>query len=486
MNIQGQHTAIRSFLPFLLLMVTWGCGGGGGSTSPPLAGPGVQSFVMRDVIRIGGNSGCPEPSVGRQNCITLRANARVTIDGRSADESEVGNGSQDYSVAFTQGTVSSSAPAGRFVSSVDIQHVVVGTIEAIDSAHQRFDVLGQRIYMTPTTAIDGAAGAVAVLAVGERVGVSGFFSSDGKVVATRVGHEDAGTDVVLRGVLKASPGGGFAIGPMALSLTNAVPTDFPNGAPADGDPVLVFGEVAGGVLAADSVPFIGGEWGMRDGVDSAVLVGMISSRPTASEMEVEGLSVDCSFFQCNTAAGIGSGLIASLDQVGGSGRVEVVAPPAGDTVVVGPVDAIDLQSDSLRVFGFEMALLPETGVSDAAGETAGIQDIRVGDVVSVSGAIVGDTVVAERITPDTQEPSVTTPHATFEDPEIHVGGQTITTGASTSVHDDCNQQQDLPWLFAAAEQSSIIQLRVETAIDGTGKLVASNVVADVDACPWDY
>ena len=285
-----------------------GCGGGGGGEwrSECCGRAGLSTSVARNRdlfcagrrrladVRVRARTACGgrDSRSASDPCVAIDA-AQVTVDGQPFDVDRMQDGSQDGSVMFVSGSRTDDRRMpfeSSVATSIDIQHVVVGTIESVDAPHARLSALGQQIYVSDTTRIDGD-GTIDAFGVGERILVSGFFSSDGEVVATSIKRDPGGEGFLLRGILHITESGDFEIGRLVLvgGKWDYSFDGFPGDEPADGDPVIVLAQTppSGGVLNPYSMRYIGGEWG-HGPEDIRFLAGMISSRSGPTQLEVEG------------------------------------------------------------------------------------------------------------------------------------------------------------------------------------------------------
>lgn len=501
----------------VIVMLLNGCGGGGsggqgaGNVPPPPQGapPPPDTLFAQYAVSLGTYPGCPKsldsvetgslfvlaPCIDAATLVTL--DGLALVDGQPLDLTRI----RDGTVVTVRGshTVTNDA-AGQHETSVataiDIQRTVLGMVESVDPAHARLHVLGQQIYVSDITRIaDG--GTIGSFAVGDRVLISGFFSPNGEVFATAISR-DIGTGFVVRGILHIVDAGTFKIGQLVVGCGFDCGFDvrFPGGAPSEGDPVVVFGDSppSGNVLNAEELLYIGGEWTAgKSGVRS--FEATISSRPSLSQMGVQGRSVDCGFFDCEAAreAQVGSlVVVVQGDFLGDRNPTSVLEPASANISIVGPVDALDVQNGSLSVLGFPVQVLPATVLADETRQPHPFADVALDTVVTASGGPVGDLLVAGRITTYTNgnEPAtakISTRIASYTDPDIHVLGRKITTDPTTSVAEDCVGDKDLPWLFDAAARGLINQLRMEVSGPATGEIVATHIEVDDGACsPWDY
>jgi len=484
-----QSSSTRAACLAALLLLVSGCGGGG---QPPRDKPppeqAAPTFLAQDAAQLVRSGYCAstwvQPALGDSaHCSDIDDDTQITFDGRPQDRTVLYNSVRGGSI-----TVVSGSSPGR-VTSIDVQHVAVGTIDSVEPAHARIRVLGQRVYVFDPSSTPWPR-ELDDLAPGDRVSVSGFMATDGAVVATTISDVVPDAGFVLRGVLHEAPGGGFRIGDMRLDLAGATLDEFAGGAPMDGDAVLALADAApaGGALAVSSLRFTGSDW--TDGTeDTRYLIGTITSAPSPDALTVEGHPIDCSAFPCASLTELQAqpGQFVAVTRVEGVRRVEQQALFWESFQVSGPVDTLDAPNDSLHVLGFPVQLLPTSQVMDDASRPKSLDDIEIGISVTAGGVPVGDVIVAGSLqAPSDNEPSIKTYRATFAAPEIHVLGRTILTSPATPVFEDCVGERDQPWLFEAAVDNATGILVTVSVPDGDD-LIATRIDADTGACdPWGY
>jgi hypothetical protein len=403
----------------------------------------------------------------------------VSVDGQPFDVAHIPDGA----VAIVRDVVTDN-PAGTH-QAVDIQRTVVGTIESVDVAHARLSVLGQQIYVSDITRIAGN-GALGSLAVGDRILISGFFSPNGEVVATAISHDAGGNGFVLRGILHITDSGLLRIGQMGVGSVWDYSFDgFPGNTPVEGDPVLVFADAApeGNALSPNLVQFAGGELG-ESPVGVRSIQGLISDRPSPSEMSVEGRPVDCAFFRCEDATQAQIGTLVDVLQTGGVGEVRVLDPTFDTILLVGPVGAANAQDGSMSVLGFPIQISPAAAISDQSGQPMRVGDLAIGDTVAVEGGAVGDVLVAGRINAAAANLQIIARNVTFDEPAIHLLGRTILTNQATTVSGNCEGEMDLRWLFDVAAKVPIATIHFEVSQTSTDELLATRVEVLTVSCDW--
>jgi hypothetical protein len=338
---------------------------------------------------------------------------------------------------------------------------VVGPVEAIDAALLQLTVLGQKVFVTDQThggddeSIDGPF-EFANIAVGDRVAVSGHFTADGQVVATRIESGTPPGRLLLRGILTAMSNGHFAIGDQEIDLSTATLVDFPGGSPLAGDAVLLFTEDQGpgGILAPQEARYTAGN---RDpnGTTFFEFNGFVTSSTSPYEFEIEGYNFSGSTLGCDSCNRLSDSSlnlpVGTLVSYFGSTGVKpppihtylsLDSVPRNATILNGRIDSLDPGRGSLIVAGFKVLTSPATHISNdgapwVGSHTLELSEYRPGDAVTVIGGIrlpPDDVLVADMIgLPDGANTRITTRHFERVDPAIIVMGRSILTDSGTTV-----------------------------------------------------
>lgn len=483
-----------------------GCGGGGGSNvtgtavTPAPPPPVVQqTFAIRTAHAGSLGSICPRAipallgPVGA--CPVIDPKTIATVDGRPFDIARLGRGLLNGQIAIVWGTMAADTARQARAIEFEIQHVVVGDIEATDPARAQLSVLGQRIQVVETTWFDDGV-AIDDLVRGRRVAVSGYFSSN-EIVATAI-HDDPGTGYVLRGILQSDGVGGFRIGALQLDLSRSSFAEFPNpdGTPSEGDVVLVFADAAPvhSLLTPQSILFV------RDYVETGTedlrfFAGLVSRRPSPTELEIEGRRVDCALFRCEDLVQAEVGRLVALTRSDDGDTANVVAIGGATYEITGRVSAIDVAGGSITVLGFPVQVIPATLVVDAQEQPDRLSDIGIGDTVTVAAGLVGTAVVAGKIgTFGTGQSIVSnyvdggfTDTVIMRDSEIRILGRTFVTNASTPIFEDCTGARSPEWLLEVYHQTVINSIRIEVPDESPGPIAPVRIDVATEAChPWDY
>lgn len=383
----------------------------------------------------------------------------VTFDGEpDLAERPVQSG---HVVELYKGSISYPTGLHGFGVWIDIRRTVIGPVEAIDASHLQLTVLGQRVFVTDQTqggddvSTDGLFD-FANIAVGDRVSVSGHFTAEGHVIATRIEYNAVPGQLVLRGILMSMPNGQFAIGEQVIDLSAATLIDFPGGTPLAGDAVLLFADDVpqGGVFVLQKARFTGGN---RDPSGTTIFefTGFVTSSPDPHEFDIEGYRFSDSTLgcdSCNRLSNVSAALpVGTAVRYFGSTGYE--PPPlhtylslnsdsSNDTTLNGRIDSVDPAHRSLIVAGFKVQTSPATHISEddepwVGSHTLNIAEYYIGDVVNViggAGPAPDNSLVASKIgPPDGAETRVTARQYERADPAIIVLGRSIQTDTGTTV-----------------------------------------------------
>lgn len=383
------------------------------------------------------------------NCVNKLAPTRlcptaITVDGETGGPEDLVSGSYITAV----GGVWDPPETDNAKVVVDVQHAVRGRVEAIDPDRLELFVLGQRVFVYNATLVPS----LAEIAVGDRVTVSGPATREGVILATRVASGDGRSGSLVRGVLSSRPGGRFGIGLLDLDLSNAAVEGFPGGAIAAGDPAIAIaaGDAHGGVLAVDTLRFAGGDFNSPFSYTrfAAVTHGIVTAGSTADDIEVNGVRVHYAVCDCPQP-----GDLVTVWSEDGLASVTKARLTPHSVELTAPITESDGTRGRLNVLGFNVQMIPMSLIDGQSrhsfiSDEFEIDDLSVGQWVTVRGGLAGDIVVPDRI--DTQATAARTLHAwqyTLDRPAIVLGGQRFVTNESTVVT-RCNVAADRDWLFA--------------------------------------
>jgi hypothetical protein len=281
MTLSCLDPARRALLACLLLVACGGgveTGGTGATGSSYVEGPvtGFGSVIVAG-IRFDESSARVEDADGNlRDRSELRLGMRLEVEGGAiADDSDGGR----------------SATATR----VRIVADLLGPITAIDASGQLIAVLGQAVRLSAATVIDGAAGGLASLAVGNVVEVHGFVeptSLADSYVATRVERRSAApTTYHVRGLVRNldATARTLRIGGQVFDLAA---TGVPAGL-ADGQIVRLALQTAQ-VSGRWPVTAITVESRALPTRDDAEVEGLVTAITSSSRFSIDGITVDAS------------------------------------------------------------------------------------------------------------------------------------------------------------------------------------------------
>jgi hypothetical protein len=338
-------------------------------------------------------------------------------------------------------------------------------------------VLGQRVFMVDTAALN--------LAIGDVVTVHGHFTADGQVLPTLVEPYVGENLYLVRGVLQELAPNRFAVGALEVDLASATREGFPGGAPVAGDAVLV---VAGqpptqGVLTASTVRCEGACRPARWGNGGAR--GFITAWRSATDFDVDGVTIRPNWCECTYGASPALGTYVDVSLYGGNAEL-LLAPSASPPLgLTGHVTAADPVTRELVVLGYRVQASPATHISATPQDYPSVDALTfdalgVGDTVEVSGTTLGGVLVAGTIVRqgDTAQVRAGYYDFTLSDPVIEVAGQSILTNAATLVNrcDATKTAVSLDEFFATdwAREYTLLAITVDP---DTSPLVAQQIIA---------
>jgi hypothetical protein len=180
----------------------------------------------------------------------LRADTRVTVDGRTAGRRALHVGD----IVVVRGTANPARATG-WADIVQVRHPLVGRVDAVSAGGAHLTVLGQAVRIPAGVSVVNGNGRAVALQAGDWVAVSALANARGQWIATRValrypaGSVPAGAPAVIEGrVASVGPNGVLRIG------TQAVRLEGPAGhGPAPGARIRVVGRYRDGAILASRV-----------------------------------------------------------------------------------------------------------------------------------------------------------------------------------------------------------------------------------------
>jgi hypothetical protein len=327
------------------------------------------------------------------------ATAQIRIDDQPATEADLRVG---HVVTIT-GTVNPDGKTGT-ANQVTLTSDVRGDVGSVDVVSSTFLVLGQTVKVTTDTIFDESTKAhdLAELQPGTKVRVSGFTSSGGEVLASRVDAEATTTpDVQVSGKVKQldTTAKSFHVNNLVVDYRAADVS----GALSEGSQATVRGSsaadgtlVATQVTAETSQPVADGEKGQIEGLittfDSAasfVVDGQRVSTSSATHFNLHGLTLGPDIF-VKIKGTFDAAHVLVADQV--------EAKPSAASLARGTVDSISVANGSLTVLGVTVQTSAATTYEDrgpGGKREFKLADVQVGDYVEVRGvAASGEPLVA--------------------------------------------------------------------------------------------
>jgi hypothetical protein len=218
--------------------------------------------------------------------------AQISMNGGAAAAADLALGQ----VVTVRGTREASATRGR-ADSVAFDANVEGPVQSVDASAGRLVVLGTQVTTNDTTVLDlgSRPAAIASLAIGERVQVSGFVGAGGSIAATRISTRPALSRLRVRGTVANlnRAASRFEINALTVDYRSAVVVDgFPTGEPSDGDEVSVEGARLGsrGELIAEELRLAERELEGQNG-DQADIEGLITRFVSPADFDVSGSAI---------------------------------------------------------------------------------------------------------------------------------------------------------------------------------------------------
>jgi len=386
---------MRKILAAVVGVSLTACGGGGGG-SDSVAPPPPAGGIDRGGVAVGPIDGFGSVIVNGVRFDT--SNAQFTVDGSPAGQNDLAVGQ----VVVVKGKIDDNGLTGT-ADTVSYNDAVKGPIEAgsLDLVNQTFRVLGLSIRVTTATIFDDAIQprALAGLAEGDVVEVSGLPDADGFIRATRIEPSAAGA-FELKGFISNLDTGAFTfdLGSQTVDYSGAQLDDFPAGGPADGDYVEARGSAftIEGALVASRVQreddLSGDDLG-NDG-DDAEIEGYVTGFRNASDFDVLGIRIRTNAsteYERGSPADIALNVRLQAEgelQADGSILADKIQfQPEGRLEAFGPVQAVDGAAGTFTVFGVQVLTDADTSFEDKLLDMQifGLADLRVGDWVEVRG-----------------------------------------------------------------------------------------------------
>lgn len=389
-----------------------------------------------------------------------------------------------------------------------VEHTLRGPLESVDPDTGTLRILGQTVVagLLDTYAFGNPGGsdngywrdqkALAALAPGQMLEISGYETPHGEIVATGI-EDGSGKDLRVIGSATAvdAASGHLRIGALDIDASAAFMEGFAGATLQDGDRVLATGTArgAGGALLAQRVALLGRE--IR-GARGTVLRfdGAITRYNSISDFDVAGLSVALTptvtqIDGCGTPR-VGAfisifGLMDADGQIRSNLSPTLWCTPYGSQQLQGPIESIDPQRGVVTVMGVRLAVFEQTLIGSNGGFLA-LGDLAVGDTLQASGSLglhdhSWTRVALTRM--DGAAPYVDGGVQSAGPTDLQVAGVAVHTDAQTTYGDYCGYDRPaaeaFDYLASALAAASDPQVGPPTAhVDGNWsapQLVATHV-----------
>lgn len=265
--------------------------GGGSSSSPTTANPdpdGGTGGITGTGVAVGPITGFGSVIV---NGVTYdTSSATFTLDGAAATQSDFAVGQMVLVTGTIDDSTSGTAETVTFDDNVE------GPVSSVDDVARSLVVLGQTVFVSPTTSFDDSCpGSLDELAGVAAVEVSGPVRADGSIEASRIECKAVAGELEVTGLVSNHDNMAmtFQVNALVVDYSAAILDNFPSaGVINEGDPVEAKGNAlgAGGELLATRVEYKGGQFANDDGVH-AEIEGFITRFVSASDFDVSGIAV---------------------------------------------------------------------------------------------------------------------------------------------------------------------------------------------------
>ena len=373
------------------------------------------------------------------------SSATFTINGRPGTQADLRVGHVVKVHGHRDGAGNSTADR------IEFDDLVKGPVTSVDAAAGTLVVLGQTVLVDADTSFDdnSPGAALAGLAAGDIVEVSGMRRADGDILATRIEAKPAGTIFEVTGVASAVDTAAHKLNVSALVVDYSAATvqNFPSGQPRNGDLIEARGSSvnAAGELVASSIEL------KRDDDDRGAgmeveLEGLITRFVSATDFDVAAKPVTTTSttrFENGSAADLALNVkVEAEGQVNASGvlvATKVQFKRQASARIEARVDSVDRAASKLVVLGIDVTVNPTTRVEDKGDQRVpnfNLSNITAGDFVEVRGAELpadSNDVVASRLERRRAEDEVRLRGIvdTATSPSFSILGVTIQTTART-------------------------------------------------------
>jgi len=469
------------FLAAAVAVLVAACGGGGGGDDNSTGGTVPPPAATKTRIVTGAISGFGSVIVNGVRYDTSSAEIRIEDRVGTLAELEVGE------VVRVEAEVDDRG--GTRARRIEQHRLMQGTVQAVDAAAGTVTVAGQLVRVDDDTSFDDSIsqGSLAGVAVGDRIEVHGFSSSNGQARATRLERAGAGeVEVEVTGLVATLDVAAkrFRIGSLAVDYSTATLEDFGAAGLREGDLVEVKGRefLADGTLRAQKVDKedrgLEGQGGYEAEVE-----GLVTRFVSATDFDVAGQRVTTgagTSFVGGAAADLRLDarveVEGSLDASGTLVASKVMFRHKASVELSAGVESVDVPAGTFRALGLTIVVDASTRREDHEGDDQffALDDLRTGDWVEVRGypdPAAAGRVIATRLERDDADDEVELrgPASDLQSPRFQILGVGIETTPSTQFEDE-DQDIDSATFFARANAQIV---DVEGTWNGTS-LIASD------------
>jgi len=480
----------RLFLPAAIAVLVAACGGGGGGDSsdgpvPPTSSPTVTPGSSKTMIVTGAIDGFGSVIVNGVRYDTSRAEVRVEDRPATLADLRVGH------VVRVEAQVDDKGAASARL--IEQHRLLQGSVQAVDVAAGTVTVAGQVVRVDDDTSFDDsiARASLAGIAVGDRVEVHGFSSSNGQARATRIEKPASGDlEIEAKGLVSALDAATrrFKVGTLSVDYSTATLEGFGSAGLRDGDLV----EVKGRELLADGTLKASRVHKEDDGVDGqggteAEVEGLVTRFASASDFDVAGQKVAttaATTYLGGTAADLKLDVKVEaegkLDSAGTLVAAKVVFKRSASIKLAARVESVDAAAGTLKALGLTIVVDAATRKEDKERKDQffALDSLRTGDWVDVRGyadPAGSGRVIATRLERDDPEDSseIKGKAEALQSPRFKIAGVGIETTPATRFEDG---DRDISSATFFAQASGLV-VDARGAWDGSS-LAASRVEID--------
>jgi hypothetical protein len=365
--------------------------------------------------------------------------AKILIDDQAATEGDLRVGH----VVTIVGTLAADGKTGT-ATQVTLTSDVRGDVGSVDATTNTFLVLGQTVKITADTLFDPNLPTqdLAGIQPGATVRISGFTSSTGELVASRVDTVAAAApDVQVSGKVKSldTIAKSFRVNDLAVDYRSANVS----GLLSESSQVTVRGTtavdgtlVAGQVTVATDTPGNSGQKGQLEGFitsfDSSasfIVNGQRIATVAATKFNLHGLTLGADAF-VKVQGTFDAAHVLVADQI--------EAKPSAASLTRGLVNAVSAANGTLSILGVSIQTSANTTFDDRGNDKKRqfkLADVAVGDYVEVRGVSVAGQPVIASIVQRTKGEARSYVQGLVQDiarPTFKVLGVKVTTDSNTS------------------------------------------------------